>query len=178
MQLLSYRTLATMLVVLFLALSTKCNKGDEKILREQARLMLAAEAQQGFHEAFNKNFNPEKTQLLIGPALQQVLNENKAVTRRLPKEVQTALANADIGLLINDALPGKKGGTVGVVYMRPGRFGGIRRFLTLDPDPCGDGNPATCERCTSCSGETSPGGTISTCVCTQSCDTCKPCPTC
>jgi len=178
MQLLSYRTLATMLVVLFLALSTKCNKADEKILREQARLMLAAEAQQGFNEVFSKNFDPEKTQLLVGPALKQVLKENKAVTRRLPKEVQTELANADIGLLINDALPGKKGGTVGVVYMRPGRFGHIRRFLTLDPDPCGDGNPATCERCTSCSGETSPGGIISTCVCTQSCDTCKPCPTC
>ena len=178
MQLLSYRTLATMLVVVFLALSTKCNKADDKILREQARLMLAAEAQQGFNEVFSKNFDPEKTQLLVGPALKQVLNENKAVTRRLPKEVQTALANADIGLLINDAVPGKKGGTVGVIYMRPGRFSPVRRFLTLDPDPCGDGNPATCELCTSCSGETSPGGIISTCVCHDSCFGCRSCPTC
>jgi hypothetical protein len=176
----TYKTLFTLFFILLLALSSGCNNksGDEAILREQARLMLIAEAQQGFHEVFNKNFDPQKTQMLVGPDLKRALDEKKTITSRLPQEVQKALAKADIGLLINDALPGKKGGTVGVIYMRPGVFGGVRRFLSLDNDPCGDGNPATCERCTSCSGETSPGGTISTCVCTQSCDACRPCPTC
>jgi hypothetical protein len=180
MQRLTYTKLFAVLMFVLLALGIACNNksSDEQVLREQARLMLIAEAQQGFHEVFNKNFDAQKTQMLVGPALKQALEDKKNITSRLPKDVQTALGNADIGLLINDALPGKKGGTVGAIYMRPGRFGGVRRFLTLDSDPCGDGNPATCERCTSCSGETSPGGTISTCVCTQSCDACKPCPTC
>ena len=79
-----------------------------------------------------------------------------------------AIANGEgVGLLINDALPGKKGGSFGVIYLRPARFGIRRYFLKLDPDPCGDENPATCEFCTGCSGESSPGGIIHTCVCVQ-----------
>jgi len=179
---LTFKMVSTVLLVLLLTtLRSGCDdkSSDNQVLREQARLLLIGEAQQGFREVFNKTFNPEKAQLLIGRALKQVLDKNKQVTSRLPPEVQKEIANTEgFGLLINGALPGRKGGTVGVVYLRPGRAGGARRFLTLDPDPCGDGNPATCERCTSCSGETSPGGIISSCVCTQSCDTCKPCPTC
>jgi hypothetical protein len=174
---LTIKMMSTVLLLLLIAtFRTGCD--NNKILQEQARAMLISEAQQGFHDFFKKGFDPAKTQVLVGRSLKQLLDKNKAATSRLPPEVQKDLASASIGLLINGALTGRKGGAIGVIYMRPGRVGGPRRFLTLDPDPCGDGNPATCELCLSCSGETSPGSTISTCVCSQSCDDCRPCPTC
>ena len=171
----------TFLFVVLLTFNTKCNNkpSDEKVLREQARMMIILEAQQGFHDLFKTNFNPEKTQLLIGAALKRTLEEKKKSTKLLPEETRRAIANGEgVGLLINDALPGKNGGTYGVIYMRAPRFGIRNYFLKLDPNPCGDGNPATCDFCSGCSGESEPGGIIHTCVCTESCGDCRPCPRC
>ena len=85
--------------------------------------------------------------------------------------------NQGAGLLIHDGLPPKTGGSGDVVYLRPGSFGVRRFFVRATNDPCSDGNPATCEFCTGCSGESSPGGIIKSCVCTMGCD-CHPCPAC
>ena len=146
---------------------------------EQGRLLLISEAQQAFGEAYKAGFNAEKTQLLVGPELKRFLDDKKKSLNLAPESAMTAIANNQgVGLLINDAVPGKQGGMHGVVYLRPARFGAPRFFLTLDPDPCGDGNPATCENCTGCSGIGRDGGIFHTCVCTESCDNCRTCPAC
>ena len=146
---------------------------------EQARLLMISEAQQAFGELYKSGFNAEKTQLLVGPELKRFLEEKKKSLNLAPESNRAAIANNQaVGLLINDAVPGKKGGMHGVVYLRPPRFGAPRFFLTLDPDPCGDGNPATCENCTGCSGDGGGGGTFKTCVCTESCANCRSCPAC
>ena len=149
------------------------------ILEEQTKMLMILEAQQGFNELFKTSFKHENTQLLVGEALKRWLEEKKSSLNLVPEEIKTAIAkNQGAGLLIKGGLPGKNGGTHDVVYLRPSTFGGRRFFLTLDPDPCGDGNPATCERCSGCSGESSPGGIIVGCYCTFGCDTCRPCPSC
>ena len=178
---LTHKAPSTLLLSMLLAFSAGCNNksADEKVLREQTRVMMIVEAQQGFNDLFKASFNPEKAQLLIGAALTQKLKEKNKSTNLVPQEIRTAIANGEgVGLLIDDALPGKKGGSFGVIYMRAPSFGIRRYFLKLDPDPCGDGNPATCDFCTGCSGESSPGGIIHTCVCTESCNDCRPCPNC
>ena len=149
------------------------------ILEGQTKMLMILEAQQGFSELFKARFNPDNTQLLLGFDLQKWLQENKKSLDLVPEEIRTSIKNNQgAGLLIRDGLPGKNGGTYDVVYLRPPAFGIRRFFLTLDPDPCRDGNPATCENCTGCSGETSPGGIIATCVCTESCDNCRSCRSC
>ncbi len=172
-----------LMFVALVALSTSCNRQQSDprlpILEEQTRMLMILEAQQGFKELFKTSFNPDKTQLLLGADLQKWFQEKKKSLDLVPPEIRTSIMNNQgAGLLIKDGLPGKKGGVYDVVYLRPSRFGFRRFFVRLDPDPCGDGNPATCEFCSGCSGESSPGGTISTCVCTETCGDCRPCPGC
>jgi hypothetical protein len=62
-------------------------------------------------------------------------------------------ANHGVALLIEQGLPGNKGGQQDVVYLRASSFGGLSGlFLNEDPDPCGDGNPAMCEYCSGLEG--------------------------
>lgn len=170
-------------LVALLAFSTGCNRQSSDprlpILQEQTRMLMILEAQQGFNELFKSSFNPDKTELLLGPDLKKYFEQKKKSLGLVPEPLRTAVANNQgAGLLIHDGLPGKKGGTYDVVYLRPPSFGIRRFFVKLDPDPCGDGNPATCEFCSGCSGESSPGGIIKSCVCTETCDNCRPCPGC
>lgn len=169
--------------VALLAVNTSCSRqpSDPRlpILQEQTRMLMILEAQQGFNELFKTTFNPDKTELLVGTDLKKFFEEKKKSLNLVPEQIRTAIANNQgAGLLIRDGLPGKKGGMHDVVYLRPPRFGIRRFFVKLDPDPCGDGNPATCEFCSGCSGESSPGGIIHTCVCTEGCGDCRPCPGC
>jgi hypothetical protein len=167
----------------FMALSASCNRQTPDprlpLLEEQTKLLMISEAQQAFNELYKSTFNADKTQLLVGPDLKRFLEEKKKTANLAPEAIRTSIANSQgVGLLINDAVPGKTGGTHGVIYLRPSRGGFSRFFLTLDPDPCGDGNPATCENCTGCSGIGSGGGTFKTCVCTESCSNCRSCAGC
>jgi hypothetical protein len=169
--------LAALLVV-----NTTCNRQSSdprvSILEEQTKMLMIVEAQQGFNDLFKTSFNPDKTELLLGADLQKWFQEKKKSLDSLPEPIRTAIANNQgAGLLIHDGLPPKTGGSGDVVYLRPNRFGVRRFFVRLNVDPCSDGNPATCEFCTGCSGESSPGGIIKTCVCTMGCD-CHPCPGC
>ncbi len=170
-------------VVYSTALLTSCSKTkpDQRtaVLENQTKILMILEAQQGFKDLFKKAFNPDQTKLLVGTDLQKWFQDNHRSYDSLPEPLRTSIKNNQgAGLLISGALPGKSGGNHDVVYMRAPRFGGIRYFFNDDPDPCGDGNPATCDNCTGCSEESEPGGTIHTCVCTQSCDVCRACPPC
>ena len=169
--------------LLMVALNTSCNRqaSDPRlpILQEQTRMLMILEAQQGFNELFKTSFNPDKTQLLVGEDLKKYLEQKKKSLSLVPEDIRTSIENNQgAGLVILGGKPDKKGGMHDVIYLRPPRFGRPRFFATLDPDPCGDGNPATCEFCSGCSGESSPGGTIGTCVCTEGCGGCRPCPPC
>lgn len=177
------------IVVALLAAITSCARQQPSqqasdprldVLQEQTKVLMTLAAQQDFNEVFKSTFNPEKAQLVVGADLKKLLEERKKSLNLVPEDIRTLITgNRGTGLVIEDAVPGKKGGGMHpVVYMRAPRFGGSRFFLRLDADPCGDGNPVTCDFCTGCSGETEPGGTIKTCVCAESCDTCRLCPNC
>jgi hypothetical protein len=179
------KKLATLLVIFLtvLTLSLSCNRqGSDhrlQILEKQSTMLMIVEAEQGFHELFKATFAPAKSQLLVGADLKAWLADKKKSLGLVPEPIRAAIeSNQGIGLLIQGGLPDKKGGTHDVVYLRAPAFGIRSFFLRLDPDPCGDGNPATCENCSGCSGESSPGEIIKTCVCTEGCDVCRTCPTC
>lgn len=163
-----------------LASSCSQTKPDPRvvILQDQVKMLMTIEAQEGFTELFKTTFKPEQARLLLGADLQKWLEGSRASLDLVPEPIRESIRNQrGAALLIEGGLPGKDGPPKDVVYLRPPRFG-IRRFLlVIQPDPCGDGNPATCEFCTGCSGEVD-GGTIHTCVCTQSCDSCQTCPSC
>ena len=172
-------------VAALLTLSTGCSYStpDQRlaILEEQAKMLMILEAQQGFGALFKTAFDPGNAQVLLGADLRKWFQDNRRPLESVPEPIRTAIRNNQgAALLIRDGLPGRYGGKQDVVYLRPSRFGFNRFFVKAQPDPCGDGNPATCEFCSGgCSGETSPGGTISSgCYCTESCDDCRPCPKC
>lgn len=141
-------------------------------------MLMILEAQQGFSEIFKTNFNPDKTQLLPGADLQKWFQDNRKSLESVPEPIRTSIRNNQgAGLLIHEVLPDKSGTSQDVVYLRPRQFG-FKRFFVRSIDPCGDGNPATCEFCSGCSGEKSAGGIIFSCVCTQGCSDCRPGPNC
>jgi hypothetical protein len=148
------------------------------ILEEQTKMLMILEAKQGFVEIFKSQFDPAKTRLLLGADLNNWLQERKKSLKGVPEPTRAAIAaNQGAGLLIQEGVPGVNGGKQDVVYLRPPRFG-FNRVFVRDVDPCGDGNPAQCEFCSGCSGESSPGGIIHTCVCTMGCGDCRVCPSC
>ena len=171
------------IVAALLTLSSNCNpkEPDQRslILEEQAKMLIISEAQEGFRELFKTTFNPDKTRLLLGADLQKWFQERPKSLQNVPDEIKESIKNnRGAGLLIQGGIPDKTGGNQDVVYLRPPRFG-VRRFFVLGTlDPCGDGNPATCEFCSGCSGESEPGGIIKTCVCTEGCGPCRPCSKC
>ena len=142
-----------------------------KLLEDQTKMLMTADAQRGFQERFKTSFNPEKTRLLLGYELKRWVQAHRPKVP-LPEPMKTAIsANLGIGLLIEQGLPGNNGGQQNVVYMRASSFGGRPGlFLNEDPDPCGDGNPAMCEFCS--------GGCGSGCFCTMGCGACQVCPRC
>ena len=168
------------IVVALLTLGLKCNSKDPRwaILEEQAKLFLISEAQEGFRELFKTSFKPDKTRLILGADLQKWFQKYPGALEGVPDEIKESIKNnRAAGLLIEGALPDKTGGNQDVVYLRPSSFG-VRRYFALSADPCG-GQGTKCENCTGCSGETEPGGTIKTCVCTQGCSpNCRTCPSC
>ncbi len=180
----NHRTGALLLVcAVSLAVTAGCRRQEPDprlpILEEQARMLMIAEAQDGFSKLFKARFDASKTRLLLAADLTSWMQQRKKSLEALPQQMKDAIAESHgAGLLIQDGLPGTKGGTQDVVYMRAPRFGNHRLFVRGEVDPCGDGNPAMCEFCSGCEGESSPGGTIQTCVCTMGCDSCRPCPTC
>ena len=173
--------IAAALLTLHAGCSHTTSASRVSILEAEAKMLMTAEAQQGFRELFQTTFDPAKTRVLAGAELQKWFQDHRVSVERLAEQIKASIKNNQAaGLLIEGGLPGKNGGKNDVVYLRPPPLGfGFRHlFLNADPDPCGDGNPAMCERCTGCSGESEPGGTIHTCVCTMSCDSCVPCPNC
>lgn len=171
------------IVVALLTLNVGCSqkKSDQRltILEDQVKMLMTSEAQTGFRELFKTTFNPDKTRILLGADLQKWFQEHHRSLAAVPDPIKELIrSNQGVALLIREGLSGKNGGSRDVVYLRSSPFGGIRFFGEADPDPCGDGNPATCDFCSGCSGEAGPGGTIHTCVCTETCGTCVPCPTC
>ena len=142
-----------------------------KLLEDQTKMLMTADAQRGFQERFKTSFDPEKTRLLLGLDLKRWIQAHRPKLT-LPERMKRAIrANLGIGLLIEQGLPGNKGGQQDVVYMRASSFG-VRPglFLNEDPDPCGDGNPTMCEFCS--------GGCGTGCYCTMGCGDCRVCPVC
>jgi hypothetical protein len=142
-----------------------------KLLEDQTKMLMTVDAQRGFQERFKTSFNPEKTRLLLGPDLKRWVQAHRPKVN-LPESMKRAIsANLGIGLLIEQGLPGNKGGQQNVVYMRASSFGRLSGLcLNEDPDPCGDGNPAMCEFCS--------GGCGTGCYCTMGCGACQVCPAC
>lgn len=172
-----------LMIVALLTLNTGCSRKEPDqraaILEEQAKMLIISEAREGFAQLFKTTFNPDKSRLLLGNELQKWFKAHPTSLRNVPGEIQEAIKNnRGAGLLIEGGLPGKTGGNKDVIYLRPPNFGVRRFFVVADPDPCGDGNPATCEFCSGCSGEGTPGGIIKSCVCTETCGTCVPCSKC
>jgi hypothetical protein len=167
-------------IVLFTLLFTSCMTTERaRLLEDQVSTLIIPEAQRAFEEVFQASFDANKSHLLVGDDLQKWLRSNPDSIRHVPDDLATLAArNQAIALLIHDALPGKTGVIHDVIYLRPATGRGPRRFLVAQPDPCGDGNPAMCEACSDCSGESSPGGTIATCVCAMACDGCRACRKC
>ena len=150
-----------------------------EILEDQVKMLVVAEAQEGFNDLFKAKFAAEKSRLLVGNDLDKWFQDHPEAFKNLPDETKEAVKNKrGLGLLIEGGLPGKNGAGKDVVYMRAPRFGVRRFFAVAQPDPCGDGNPATCEFCSGCSGDGGSGGIIHSCVCTMTCGDCHPCPTC
>ena len=161
-----------LLVTAGCASSRSSSDGRAVLLEEQARLMMITEAAQALHDQFGAKVDPAKTRLVLGAEVEKWFYEHNRVVKSLPEPYPTSiLRGRQVGLLIEDALPTLSGGRQSVLYLRPTRLGGRRWLVLAQPDPCGDGNPALCERCTGCTGEGS-------CVCTLSCDDCVPCPSC
>jgi hypothetical protein len=151
----------------------------DRLLEDHVRMLLVDDARQAF-ATFHKGtpFPRGKSRMLVGAELKRWLLDKRGSLDCVPEPTRTAVRNDQgLGLLLEDAIPGDKGDRQDVVYLRPARFGAHRIFVN-ELDPCGDGNPAMCEYCSGCSGESSPGGTISTCVCTMGCGSCRPCPSC
>jgi len=162
-------------------MKTHHDRTDDRteILEDQVKMLMISEADQGFRGIFKKSFNIHKTKVLLGADLKKWFRENNRSLESVPDSIRSSIrSNRGAGLVIHDALPGQNGGNQDVVYLRPPQFGSHRFFLKAQPDPCGDGNPATCDYCSGCSGESEPGGIIHTCVCTESCDDCRPCGSC
>jgi hypothetical protein len=142
-----------------------------RLLEDQTKMLMIVDAQRGFQERFKTSFNSEKTRLLLGPDLKRWIQAHRPKLT-LPERMKRAInVNLGIGLLIEQGLPGNKGGQQDVMYMRASSFGGLSGlFLNEDPDPCGDGNPAMCEFCS--------GGCGTGCYCTMGCGSCRVCPAC
>ena len=141
-----------------------------KLLEDQTKMLMTSEAQQGFKERFKVSFSPDKTELLLGADLERWVQAHRPQVP-LPEPVKTAIRTKQgAGLLIQQGLPGNKGGQQNVMYLRAPLFGGLRLFLNEEPDPCGDGNPAMCEFCS--------GGCGTGCYCTMGCGSCQVCPKC
>jgi hypothetical protein len=149
------------------------------ILEEQTKALLTTEAAEAVRDQFGASIDPAKARLVVGSDVEAWFDRNNRVYRTLPEPYRSSINHSQqVALVVEDAVPTKSGGRQSVMYLRSARPG-VRRFLVLaQPDPCGDGNPATCERCTGCEGESSPGGILHTCVCTLSCDDCVPCRPC
>jgi hypothetical protein len=167
----------------FVVLVASCSRHESTnqvtILENQTRMLMVIEAEDGFKGLFNTTFDPAKARLLLGSDLQKWSQEHEKAMQKVPEPIKESIKrNEGAALLIEGGRPTKGGGRQDVVYMRPSRFGINRFFVFGNNDPCGDGNPATCENCTGCHGEIESGGTIHTCVCTESCDACNPCPNC
>jgi len=167
----------------FVVSATSCSRHESTehltILENQAKMLIVTEAEDGFKALFKTTFDPAKARLLLGSDLQKWSQEHEKVMRKVPEPIKESIKrNEGAALLIEGGRPTKGGGHQDVVYMRPPRFGINRVFIFGNDDPCGDGNPATCDNCTGCHGEIEPGGTIHTCVCAESCDECNPCPDC
>lgn len=174
--------LISMMVMAGAAQAGKVSDQQVAILEAQTRMLLVADAQQAFTGMYKdkrgNNFDEKKTRMLLGAELKQWLLDHRGSLDCVPEPVRTSVQkNEGMGLLIQDAIPDKKGTTQDVVYLRPPRFG-VNRVFVNEVDPCGDGNPATCEYCSGCSGDAGLGGIIKTCVCTMGCGSCRPCPTC
>lgn len=139
------------------------------ILEEQTKALLTTEAAEALRDQFGATFDPAKARLVVGSDVEAWFDANNRVYRTLPEPYRGSINHGrQVALVVEDALPTKSGGRQAVMYLRSSRPG-VKRWLVLaQPDPCGDGNPATCERCTECAGE-------DTCVCTLSCDDCVPC---
>jgi hypothetical protein len=171
--------LAVIVVAASCASSHSSSDGRVTILEEQTRIMMITEAADGLRDQFGASLDPAKARLVLGADVEKWFHAHNRVIRSLPEPYPTTINRGQqVGLIIDDALPTKSGGRQSVMYLRPPRFGGRRWLVLAQPDPCGDGNPALCERCTGCQGESVPGGIVHTCVCTFSCDDCVPCPAC
>jgi hypothetical protein len=156
-----------------------CSKQSQNsvVLVAHAETMLIEEAQPAFHEHFKTSFKAEQAKMLVGSDLQKWFRDHPKIYESASEAIKEVIDSRDVaGLVISGALPTPNGGGQDIVYLKRPRFG-FARYLVKELDPCGDGNPATCEHCTGCSGETA-SGTFHTCVCTQSCDTCRSCPSC
>jgi hypothetical protein len=171
-------------VLSFVLIGTNCGSTPAApdprvdILEEQVKSFIVPEAQEGFNELFKTKFAPEKSRLLIGADLDKWFQEHPDELKRVPADFREWIAGKrGTALFIEGSLPGKNGGMKDVVYMRPSRPGFRHFFWVVQPDPCGDGNPAMCDFCTGCSGETDIG-TIHSCLCTQSCNDCHACTSC
>jgi hypothetical protein len=167
----------------FVIFAASCSRhessGQSTILENQAKMQIVSEAEEGFKALFKTTFDPAKTRLLLGSDLQKWCQDHEKATGKVPQPTKEWInRNEGMALLIQGGRPTKGGGNQDVVYMMRPRFGVNRVFVFGNNDPCGDGNPATCDNCTGCHGESVPGGTISTCVCTESCDVCHACPDC
>src|SRR5262245_4104343 len=168
-----------LLVTVSCASSHSSSDGRAMILEEQTRTMMITEAAEGLRDQFGASLDPAKTRLVMGADVEKWFYEHNRVVKSLPEPYPTSIIRGQqVGLIVDDALPTLSGGRQSVLYLRPPRFGGRRWLVLAQPDPCGDGNPARCERCTSCAGESDPSGILHTCVCTLSCDDCVPCPSC
>ena len=166
-----YRGLAILLLAAAgCSSSHSSSDGRRTILEQQTRALMITEASEGMRDQFDATLDPDKARLVMGADLEKWFHANNRVVRSLPEPYPTLiLRGQQVGLIVDDALPTKSGGRQSVLYLRSLKPG-VRRWLVLgQPDPCGDGNPATCERCTECEGQ-------ETCVCTLSCDDCVPCP--
>jgi hypothetical protein len=137
------------------------------------KTLLIAEARQGFKELYKTPFNPDKTELLLGPEAKTWVQNHRPLVKLSDAAKSVIDNNRAIAVLIHDGLPTPGGGHQSVVYLRSPQFG-FRLFLNEEVDPCGDGNPAMCEFCSGgCDGE---GGTG--CYCTMGCGACRVCPRC
>jgi hypothetical protein len=162
------------------ACASSADRGPrEMILEEHARALMIAEAQAAFRAQFGTTFDPAKTRLVVGTEVRGWFRENHRSLAALPEPFRHTVSHGEqAALIIDDALPSRTGGRQSVLYLRAFRPGFTRWLVLGQPEPCADGNPPQCERCTGCRGEGGPGAGDETCVCTLSCTDCVPCSPC
>lgn len=132
---------------------------------------------------FDQRFDPEESQLLNAKEVKEWISKNNIEDKVVPIRVQKAVEQkSTVGLLVTEFITTsdktfkRLSDTQRVLILWESQldYGRTEGFWLNAIKPC---NGDFCENCGGCEGKTDIG-TISMCICTNSCGRCNACPPC